>query len=141
MSQFEKGNQIGKETQFKKGNQWRISTKYEERYADELLDYFLDEKTPFPTIEGFAIKIRVAVKTVKNWYSTGKSRRFTLAYEQAMAIQKERLLVGGLTRKFDSQMVKFIAANNHGMGERVQQDTNITFSVDYGSESIDEESN
>ena len=118
---FEKGNEIGKATRFKNGN--TLSCKYKEEYADALLEYFFDEEVVFPTIEGFAKRYKLAIRTVKDWIADGeKYPRFALAHAQAMAIQKDMLLVGGLTEKFNPQIVKFLAINNHGMKEKVEQD-------------------
>ena len=136
---FEPGNEIGKETRFQKGNKWRFQTKYTEEYPDLLIAFFTDEEIIFPTIEGFAKKYRIDIHTVKNWCE--KHPRFSIAYNNALAYQKERLVVGGLTRKFDSSFAKFIASNNHGMSDKSSNDTTITFNVDYGTSEIDEESN
>jgi len=118
---FEKGNEIGKATRFKNGN--TLSLKYKDDYADALLEYFLDEDVVFPTLEGFAIKNRLAIRTVMEWSANeAKYPRFALAHAQALAIQKDKLLVGGLTEKFNPQLVKFLAVNNHGMKDKIEND-------------------
>lgn len=121
MSKFEAGNEIGKATRFKNGN--TIACKYKEAYADDLLMYFLDESEVFPTLEGFSVKYGLAIRTVKQWVEDGeKYPRFALAHAQAMAMQKQKLLIGGLTEKLNPQLVKFLCINNHGMKDKVETD-------------------
>lgn len=44
-------------------------------------------------------------------------------------------------KHYDSNFTKFVLSNDHGMSDKTTNDTTITFSVDYGSDEIDEESN
>lgn len=132
---FEKGNDIGKDTRFKPGH--KLSSKYKEEYATELIKYFRDEDVVFPTVEGFAESKGLAIRTVHGWREDEeKYPQFAVAYAQAMAIQREKLLVGGLTRKFDASIVKFLAVNNHGMREKVEQEVkaDTTFTVNINVE-------
>lgn len=132
---FEKGNEIGKNTRFKPGH--KLSSKYKEEYADKIIEYFRDESVVFPTVEGFAELEGLAIRTVQDWHNDEeKHPHFATAYAQAMAIQRERLLVGGLTRKFDASIVKFLAVNNHGMREKVEQEVkaDTTFTVNINVE-------
>lgn len=114
---FEKGNEIGKEKRFTEGN--LISSKYNAEYCDEMLAYFMDENITFPTFEDYASRIGVIAETLKNWCE--KHPRFRDIHARCTEIQKHRLLVGGLTEKFNAQIVKFLAINNHGMKEKIEQ--------------------
>jgi len=119
--QFGKGNESRKDTRFKPGH--HLSCKYKEEYSQALIDYFRNPEIIFPTVEGFAEANDLAIRTVHDWHEDSeKYPQFATAYAQAMAIQKDRLLVGGLTRKFDASIVRFLAMNNHGMREKVEQD-------------------
>lgn len=117
--QFQKGNDIGKETRFKNGNTYGIKPKYKDEYCEKMLAYFKNESVVFPTFEEFAGEIGVLAKTLKYWAE--KHPRFGDIHARCTEIQKHKLLVGGLTERFSSQIVKFIAINNHGMKEKVEQ--------------------
>ena len=96
--------------------------KYKDEYAELMLIYFLNPENKFPTLEDFAVKNNIAIRTLKHWIEEGeKYPRLALAHAQAMAIQKQKLLVGGLTEEFNAQMAKFLLVNNHGMSEKVEQ--------------------
>lgn len=115
---FTPGNTIGEGTRFKPGN--NISSKYNERYCKEIVEYFLDEEVIFPTFEEFGTRIGVLAETLKNW--TMSHPRFRDAHALCEQIQKQRLIVGGLTRAFEPSFAKFVAASNHGMRDKVEQD-------------------
>lgn len=96
--------------------------KYKDEYAELLLRYFLNPENVFPTLEDFAVSNNIAIRTLMNWISEAeKYPRLAVAHAQAMAIQKQKLLVGGLTEKFNAQMAKFLLINNHGMSEKIEQ--------------------
>ena len=118
--QFQKGNDIGAETRFKPGNSYVIKSKYKDEYCDAMLSYFMNEEIVFPTFEDFASSIGVLAETLKNWAK--KHARFGDTHARCTEIQKHRLLVGGLTERFNPQIVKFLAINNHGMKEKIEQD-------------------
>lgn len=117
--QFQKGNEIGKETRFKSGNAYVIKSKYKDEYCDAMLAYFMNEEIVFPTFEDFASSIGVLAETLKNWCEYHP--RFRDTHARCTEIQKHRLLVGGLTERFNAQIVKFLAINNHGMKEKIEQ--------------------
>ena len=118
--QFQKGNDIGAETRFKPGNSYVIKSKYKDEYCDAMLSYFMNEDIVFPTFEDFASSIGVLAETLKNW--TIAHPRFRDIHARCTEIQKHRLLIGGLTERFNPQIVKFLAINNHGMKEKIEQD-------------------
>lgn len=118
--QFKPGNTIGMETRIKPGHV--LSTKYEEDYPQKLLDYFADCPDVFPTIEGFAIKYDIAIRTVRYWaVDEEKHPLFASAYAQCIAMQKQNLIANGLLERYNAQLTKFLLINNHGMSERVEQ--------------------
>ena len=47
-----------------------------------------------------------------------KSKVFSEVYEKAKAWQECRLAVGGLTKKFEPSLTKFLLANQHGYREK-----------------------
>ena len=120
-TKFKEGNEIGKETRFKPGN--RLSTKYKDEYVDSLLMFYRDDSNVFPTIEGFAESIGLAVRTVYYWIENeAKYPRFAEAYAQARAIQKNKLIIGALTRRFDPSFARFIAINYHDLKDKIEQE-------------------
>ena len=158
---FEKGNEIGKETRFKKNN--KTSNKYKAEYIEQMLLFFAEphsdvyyERTyykdgklkserpiilppKFPTFELFAASIGVTSNTLRNWCE--KHPRFCDAYEYAKTMQLGIAKVYAMSKMYDSNFAKFILMNEHGMSEKSSTDTNVTFSVEYDSSEIDEESN
>lgn len=135
---FQKGNTIGYETRFQPGH--TLSTKYQDEYADQLLEFFTDPDVEFPTIEGFAKKYHIAIRTVYDWIEAPeKYPQFALSHAQAMAIQRDKLLVGGLTEQYNSQIVKFIAVNCHGMKEKIEQEVKGDATINVNISFFDEE--
>ena len=117
---FKKGHGIGKRTRFKLGN--ITSAKYESKYCSEMIGYFTDESVEIHTFEEFAHKIGVISETLRNWCD--ENARFRDAYAVCKEISKKELLLGGLTEKFNPQIVKFLAINNHGMKEKIEHENN-----------------
>jgi hypothetical protein len=130
-TKFQKGNTIGSETRFKPGH--TLSKKYKTEYAASLLEYF-ETCDSLPTIEGWAVKNRIEVRTAVNWSKNEeKYPQFSSAYAQAKAIQKNKLIENGLCDAYNVQLVKFLLINNHEMREKSEQkvegDTNATVTV------------
>jgi hypothetical protein len=121
---FKKGNTIGYNTRFKAGN--KMSTKYMDKYADELIEYFEgkdgEDYNGLPTIAGFARKKGLAIITVQTWGKDETKPRFMLAYEQCLKIQQDLLCIGGLTGRFNEKMTEFLLKNCHGMSDKVEQE-------------------
>lgn len=157
---FTKENKIGEDTRFEKEN--AAACKYREKYADDLIEYFsgpstrieynevfnnngqLIRRTPivipndYPTFEGFAAKVGVTINTLYNWCE--QSRRFANSYARAKEMQKTRLIDNTLKGFYNPVFAKMLAINDHGMAERVVNDTSVTFNVSLPEE-IDEECN
>lgn len=136
---FSEGNTIGEGTRFKKGEQNgtpfkkgnTLSKKYKDEYPDMLLEYFRKEDIVFPTLEGFVEYVRSIEGTAID-YATAEAwaygyegyayaQRFQETYRQAKAIQREKLIFGGLTRRFDPSFSRFIASSMHDMKEKTEQ--------------------
>ncbi len=62
-----------------------------------------------PTIEGFAVSIRIPSSTVKQW--ARDHVEFGEAYGRAKDIQRQLLVDRGLTRQYDPQAFQFVAKN------------------------------
>lgn len=136
---FKKGNEIGKETRFQQGN--TVSSKYKDKYAKMLLEYFAEPKCEvhyertfykdgvvkserpivmppkFPTFELFAASIGVNSRTLRNWVNDHP--RFAEAYEYAKTLQLGIAKVYGMNKMYDSNFAKFILINDHDMKDKV----------------------
>ena len=132
--QFKKGNTVGAATRFASGN--KLSEKYRDEYCDEMLRFFRDEREKFPTFELFADSIGVHADTLANWQDTHP--RFRAVYAHCKAIQKGKLIRGGVLGVFNPAVVKFVATNCHGMSEKVENDVNQKWSFHLPPE-LDEE--
>jgi hypothetical protein len=148
---FAPKNTIGEETRFDEfrgpenspfvpGN--TLSTKYKDEYADLLIRYYNDPEEMYPTLEGFAMLVGVHIRSIEEWAS-GRAEyalRFSQNYAHARAIQRKRLIEGGLSRRFDPSFARFLASAVHGMSEKQTVDNTVKIVIDTSSE-IDEESN
>lgn len=143
---FKKGNTIGEETRFKKGNTIgeetrvkpgdKLATVYKAEYPDMMLEYAKKEDVVLPSMEGWCMDNAVAIRTAYGWLETHP--QFASAYDQLKLVQKQRLQERGLLNQYNSQIVKFLLENNHGMREKA--DSTVTYTVKMNQE-IDEESN
>lgn len=106
---------------FKPGN--TLNSLYNEKIPQKMLSYYNNSDEAYPTLEGFAIKEKIAIRTLERWVNSPENYPCLAdIYAQCKAIQLNKLLIGGLTKRFDAQIVKFIAINNHGMKEKVESD-------------------
>ena len=133
-----------KSGRFTKGNNFGEGRgspgKYKNDYAKQLLEYFSDPPTrveyikhynslgevtkeepvvvgaDYPTFEGFANKIGVTSRTLENWRD--KYPTFADAYERAIDLQKNMLVVNSLGGRYNGNFAKFIASNAFGMSEK-----------------------
>ena len=131
---FKKGNIIGAATRFADGN--KLSDKYKDEYCEKMLSYFRSDAEKYPTFELFADSIGVHADTLLNWQDTHP--RFRAVYAHCKAIQKGKLIRGGVLGIFNPAVVKFVAENCHGMREKV--DNKVTYTFDLPPE-LDEEAN
>ena len=143
----EKTSGRNKSGEFTKGNNFakgrRSPGKYKAEYAELLIEYFtvpkaepfwkrkyysngkVKEEEPivfppiYPTFEGFAGKIGVTSRTLENWRE--KYPKFKKAYEKALDLQKDVLIVNGLGGQYNGNFAKFIASAQFGMTEKSEQ--------------------
>ena len=136
-----------KSGRFTKGNNFaegRVSLgKYKKEYAEMLIKYFtvptfttvwerryytngqVKEEKPiiiagkYPTFEGFATSIGVTSRTLENWRD--KYPSFGEAYERAVDMQKDILVVNSLGGQYNGNFAKFIASAQFGMAEKSEQ--------------------
>ena len=134
--QFKKGNTVGAATRFATGN--KLSEKYREEYCDKMLAYFRDEKEKYPTFELFADSIGVHANTLMGWQESHP--RFGAVYAHCKAIQKGKLIRGGVLGVFNPAVVKFVATNCHGMSDKVESDQKMSWTFELPPE-LDEEAN
>lgn len=147
-------------TQFKPWN--KAASKYKEKYADEMYEYFnvppthaepiveMNKNgvevtvgreiipTDYPTFEGFAAKIGVDTDTLRNWCE--EHDRFRHCYAWAREKQREILLVNGIAGRYNPNFAKFVAINCHGMQEKVATENTGPVQVHLSGE-VDEEAN
>lgn len=134
---FVEGNEIGKETRFKPGEQngvpfkkgHTLSKKYRDEYADLLLEYFRRDDIVFPTLEGYVEWVAsitgeaISYEAALLWANTDTeyAQQFKDIYRQAKAIQRDKLIFGGLTKRFDPTFARFLASSLHDMREKTEQ--------------------
>ncbi|MHA1853391.1 MAG: terminase small subunit, partial [Candidatus Heimdallarchaeaceae archaeon] len=73
-------------------------------------------KVNIPSIEGFAMDLGVARKTLYNWGE--KNPEFLHTLKEIKNEQRERLINNGLSGDYNSTIAKLILSSNHGMRER-----------------------
>ena len=110
-----------KGVEFEKGN--LAAFKYKEEYADMMMLYADDESLIYPSIEDFAMRNKIPVRTITRWVAEAKDDedkypRLAIAHAYLLARQKQILISRGLMEQYNSQLVKFLLANNHGMSEK-----------------------
>lgn len=157
---FTKDHKIGENTRFQKEN--AAACKYKEEYADDLIEFFSQPNTrteyietfngkgdvikrvpmiiptEYPTFEAFAAKLGVRTSTLLYWCNI--SPRFSDCYSRAKELQKAKLLSNTMCGLYNPMFAKFEAINNHGMKDKIETDSNTSFTIELSSE-IDEEAN
>ena len=112
---------------FEKGNQ--AACKYKEEYADLMLRYADDTSVIYPSVEDFASRYKIPIRTLRRWIAESeedeeKYPRLADTHAHLHSVQKQRLIEKGLTDKYNSSIVKFLLANNHGMSEKTAAEVN-----------------
>lgn len=112
-----------------KGNSF--ASKYREEYCERIVEFFSapyfvsaeDEDGTkhvgacvYPTFESFAATIGVISETLREW--ADKHERFRAAYEYAKQLQRDKLIVHGMSGAYNPAFAKFIASTTHGMVEK-----------------------
>ena len=106
---------------FEKGN--LAAFKYKIESADMMMLYADDESLVYPSIEDFAMRNKIPIRTITRWVSEAKDDedkypRLAVAHAYLLARQKQILISRGLMDQYNPQLVKFLLANNHGMSEK-----------------------
>ncbi len=96
-------------------------SEYDPIFCEKVDDYLKTtgrENTTLPTIEGFAIYLDVAIKTLYNWAK--KHPEFLQALEKIKIRQKQQLIDDGIYggKDINAVIVKLLLMANHGMKER-----------------------
>lgn len=102
-------------------------SKYDPSFVDELDNYLETtgrEQQSLPTIQGFAIHLRVDSDTLNNW--SKDHPEFFGALKRLKELQAKQLIDDGIYggNQVNATIVKLMLQNNHGMREKV--DTDIT---------------
>lgn len=110
-----------KGVEFEKGN--LAAFKYKEEYADMMMLYAGDDSLIYPSIEDFAMKNKIPIRTITRWVAEAKEDeekypRLATSHAYLLARQKQMLIDRGLCETYNSQLVKFLLSNCHGMSER-----------------------
>lgn len=89
--------------------------------ADEYAETYKDCGDVIPMIEGLALHLGVARKTIYNWAEDETRKELLHTLEKIEETQKKELFNNGLSGVFNSNITKLILTN-HGMTDKVQQD-------------------
>lgn len=113
-----------KGVEFEKGN--LAAFKYKEEYAVMMKNYANDDSLTYPSIEDFAVKNDIPIRTLRRWIAESEDEekypRLALSHAYLLARQKQILIDRGLRETYNSQLVKFLLSNCHGMSEKSQVD-------------------
>lgn len=118
---------------FEKGN--LAAFKYKPEYADLMRIYADDDSLTYPSIEDFAIKFNIPIRTLRRWIAESENEekypRLALSHAYLLARQKQILIDRGLRETYNSQLVKFLLTNCHGMSEKanIEAKTDNKFEV------------
>lgn len=102
-------------------------TKYREEFNEEL-DKYLEttgkEQMSLPTIQGFALWLKVDSDTLNNWAKVHISFFGTL--KRLKELQAKQLIDDGIYggKEVNATIIKLLLQNNHGMKERTDTTTN-----------------
>lgn len=116
-------------------------TKYDEKYCQQLVDFFdrePNEQTEvegrvvfkacrLPTFERFAYSIGVHRETLLNWVD--KHPAFFDAYKKAKDLQKDIIIQNGLVGGYDKTFAIFTAKNVTDMKDKVDQSIELSDKV------------
>ena len=91
---------------------------YQDTYAEAMCAFFsdYDPKDGVPQFGQFARSIGVSPETLDRWCR--RHPAFAAAWRVCCEIQRERLINGGLTKRFDPRFARFMLAAVHHMQEK-----------------------
>ena len=99
------------------GRPLKYTTEVIEAYADELIEWFMQDESRF-WLKKFAIEKRVSITEFLSWIEINE--KFKLAYEQAKAIQEDRIFSGCMMKAYDSGMSKFALSTHHNWVDKTE---------------------
>lgn len=93
-------------------------TKYTRKTPRRVLNYINNcQKTnDIPTIEQLAFQLGVGVRTLYAWEETHSDFQQTM--DMLRSAQRDLLIRGGLTNKYNSHFASFLLKANHGMQDK-----------------------
>lgn len=108
----------GENGQFVPGND--AASKYKDEYADWMRAYVDGGYDIIPTLAEFCVNHDLPERTVTRWVTekADNYERLATQYARLLSKQKAILIKFGLTEQFNSHIVKFLLANNHGMSDK-----------------------
>lgn len=95
-------------------------TKYTKETARRVMKYIkkCQEKNDFITIEHLASVLGVGTRTLYAWENEHSEFQHTM--DMLRDAQRDQLLRGGITNKYNARFASFLLKANHGMQDRVQ---------------------
>ena len=108
-------------------------TDYRPEYCDQMLEFFDSDYTKkkngkveacdFPSIAGFARKLKVNKQTLYNWGD--KHPEFLDVLKQCKDIQEDILISNALKGAYSAPFTQFLLKNTHGFRDKVEQETTV----------------
>ncbi len=107
-------------------------TKFTQETPKRVLNYIRDcqNKEEFPTIEHLSSVLGVGTRTLYAWEA--EHSEFQQTMDMLRDAQKNLLIRGGLTNKYNSRFASFLLKANHGMSDTkplINATQNNTFNV------------
>lgn len=102
-------------------------TKYKPEYCQQIIDFFSDNNNKLPFFSAFARTIGIPEETVIDWQDQDED--FRRAYKICKDIQKEKLIEGGLSGKYNPTFAIFTAKNLTDMKDQVETTHNVNINV------------
>jgi len=87
-----------------------------------------EEEEVIPTIPGLALAIGIARSTVYEWAKEGDKEEFSDIVEDLLARQEMKLVKGGLTGEFNSNITK-LNLTKHGYSDKQEIDAKGGFTI------------
>ncbi len=92
-------------------------TKYTKETSKRVISYIkrCQEKEEFPTIEHLASHLGIGTRTLYTWEDTYSEFQQTM--DMLRDAQRDLLIRGGLTNKYNARFASFLLKANHGMSD------------------------
>ncbi len=107
-------------------------TKYTKETARRVISYIkkCNQKHDIPTIEQLSLELGVGTRTLYAWEEAHSDFQQTM--DMLRATQRDLLVRGGLTNKYNARFASFLLKANHGMQDKqplVNATQNNTYNV------------